>query len=115
MNHSPESVARRVTLRYQPPSRNLREELSRSSFVAFLRKAHEGEIEPGDEWEHFVSRGCGSPQNVRLEVQSLHGGDEVGDTTEFDFVPAINTDELERSPPEEAERRESDRRKRRVQ
>ncbi|WP_175454506.1 hypothetical protein [Halopelagius longus] len=42
----------------------------------------------GDEWEEFVSRGCGSTRDVTLRVQSTEGGEVIGEETELVFEPS---------------------------
>lgn len=62
--------------------------LSAGTYVTYLRRVHGGSVGVGDRWEEFVSRGCGSTRDVVLTVESVVGGDGIGETTDFEFVPA---------------------------
>jgi hypothetical protein len=64
----------------------VRDELENESFGAYLGKAHDS-AEAGDEWEEFVSRGCGLPVDVRLRVERVDGGSRVDEKTTFEVVP----------------------------
>jgi len=83
-----EAVAERVVVRYAPVTDRVTEELATSRYSAYLRRAEDGPVTVGDEWDHFVSRGCGDTRDVTLTVHAVEGGDRVGDDTEFTFVPA---------------------------
>ncbi|WP_415379082.1 hypothetical protein [Halosimplex sp. TS25] len=83
-----DAVAERVVLRYAPVTDRVTEELSASRYSAYLRSAEAGPVAAGDEWEHFVSRGCGATRDVTLTVEAVEGGDRVGEETEFTFVTA---------------------------
>ena len=87
-----DAVADRVVLRYAPGAHCVTEELATSRYSAFLRRAEDGPVAVGDEWDHFVSRGCGDTRDVTLTVDAVEGGNRVGDDTEFTFVPG-ETDE----------------------
>jgi hypothetical protein len=60
-------------------------QVEKPSFRAFLRRTRDGAAE-GDAWEEFVGVGCcGNTLDVPLRVESVEGGDRVGDETEFEF------------------------------
>ncbi|QLH76173.1 hypothetical protein HZS55_02125 [Halosimplex rubrum] len=80
-------VAERVVVRYAPVTDRISEELVTSRYSAYLRRTESGPVAVGDEWEGFVSRGCGATADVTLTVEAVEGGDRVGETTEFDFLP----------------------------
>lgn len=62
--------------------------LAERPYVGYLRRVHAGSVAPGDEWDEFVSRGCGGTRDVSLAVAAVEGGDAVGPTTTFTFRPA---------------------------
>lgn len=64
----------------------VRDELEDDSFRAYLGRAHD-RAEAGDEWEEFVSRGCGLPVDVQLRVERVEGGGHVDEDTSFEVVP----------------------------
>lgn len=82
------AVAERVVLRYEPATDTVQQELSTSRYAAYLRRSEAGPVAAGDEWEGFVNCGCGTTEDVVLTVESVDGGDSVGDETAFEFVPA---------------------------
>jgi hypothetical protein len=60
-------------------------QVEKPSFRAFLRRTRD-EAAEGDAWEEFVGVGCcGNTLDVPLRVESVEGGDRVGDDTEFEF------------------------------
>ncbi|PSQ29094.1 hypothetical protein BRD03_01095 [Halobacteriales archaeon QS_9_68_17] len=60
-------------------------QVEKPSFRAFLRRTRD-EAAEGDAWEEFVGVGCcGNTLDVPLRVESVEGGDRVGDGTEFEF------------------------------
>ena len=60
-------------------------QVEKPSFRAFLRRTRD-EAAEGDAWEEFVGVGCcGNTLDVPLRVESVEGGDWVGDETEFEF------------------------------
>jgi hypothetical protein len=81
-----EGVAERVVVRYAPVTDRIAEELSEPRYSAYLRRAESGPVAAGDEWEGFVSRGCGVTADVTLTVEAVEGGDRVGDGTAFTFL-----------------------------
>ncbi|WP_436925843.1 hypothetical protein [Halosimplex amylolyticum] len=83
-----DAVAERVVLRYAPVTDRVADELSKSRYSAYLRSAEAGPVAAGDAWEHFVSRGCGTTRDVTLTVETVDGGERIGEGTEFTFVPA---------------------------
>jgi hypothetical protein len=80
------TTADRVTLSY-PEDERTRDELESDTYRSYLRRARDGPVSPGEEWEEFVSRGCGSTRDVVLHVEAVDDGSAVGPTTEFEFVP----------------------------
>ncbi|ELZ28191.1 hypothetical protein C475_05280 [Halosimplex carlsbadense 2-9-1] len=88
-----DGVAQRVVVRYAPVTGRITEELETPRYGAYLRRAEAGPVATGDEWGHFVSRGCGATADVTLTVEAVEGGDRVGETTEFEFAPATEADE----------------------
>ncbi|GAB7093743.1 hypothetical protein JCM30237_08950 [Halolamina litorea] len=77
--------ATRVVLSYTPAESRVGDELRTERFRGYLRRAHAGAVAVGDQWAEFVSRGCGSTRDVTLRVESVEGGDEVGERTGFAF------------------------------
>ncbi|QLH80404.1 hypothetical protein [Halosimplex pelagicum] len=82
-----DGTAERVVVRYAPVTDQITEELNTSRYGAYLRRTEAGPVAAGDEWEEFVSRGCGATADVTLAVEAVEGGDRVGEATEFAFVP----------------------------
>lgn len=80
-------VADEVTLSFSPSDDRTASALAAERYRQYLRRAHAGPVAVGDEWEEFVSRGCGSTRDVTLRVESVAGGDEVGEGTAFAFEP----------------------------
>ena len=66
--------------------------LEQPSYRAYLRRTRAGPLEIGDEFEEFVSCGCGSTRDVRLRVESIDGGRAIGADTAFSFVPRVDGD-----------------------
>lgn len=64
----------------------VRDELETERYVGYLRRVHAGPIASGDEWEEFVSRGCGMPKTVTLRVESIRGGTELGASTIIEYA-----------------------------
>jgi len=89
---APDAAADRVVLRYAPVTDRVTEELSKPRYAAYLRRAKSGPVAVGDEWEGFVSRGCGATADVTLTVAGVESGDRVGEATEFELVPATGDD-----------------------
>jgi len=87
-----EGVAERVVVRYTPVTDTVTDQLGNDRFASFLRKSEAGAVEPGDEWEHFVSCSCGTTEDVTLTVEAVDGGDEVGAGTEFVFEPVSDAE-----------------------
>ena len=81
--------ASRIVLSYAPPDDDdVADGLEEYSFRSYLRKAHDGRVRLADEWEEFVSCGCGSTKDVTLCVVSITGGDAIGEETEIAYEPA---------------------------
>ena len=64
----------------------LRENMSDSTYLQYLQRAHAGPVTVGEEWEEFVNCGCSSPQDVVLRVEAIEGGTAIGFETTIDFV-----------------------------
>jgi len=61
-------------------------QVEQQSFRAFLRRTREAAT-AGDVWEEFVGVGCcGDTLDVPLRVESVDGGDRIGDDTAFEFA-----------------------------
>lgn len=55
-------------------------------FRTYLQKAH-GHATEGEDWEEFVGVGCcGDALDVTLRVESVRGGSQLSEHTEFEFV-----------------------------
>lgn len=80
------TVIDRVTISY-PDDEWIRNELETDTYTGYLQRAKDGPIEVGDEWDEFVSRGCGTPRDVILRVEAVEGGSVIGPETEFVFTP----------------------------
>jgi len=87
--------AERVRVSYRPVDDDgdpvaeddfLGESVRADTFRTYLRRAHEGVVAVGDEWEEFVNCGCGTTEDVRLRVESVDGGSVIGDATEIGVV-----------------------------
>lgn len=81
------SVATAVVLSYQPPTDRAAAELDAESYRSYLRRARRGPVAENDEWDEFVSTGCGTTEDVVLRVESVEGGTEIGEETAFEFHP----------------------------
>lgn len=81
------SVASTVVLSFVPPTDRAATELDAESYRSYLRRARRGPVDVSDEWEEFVSTGCGTTEEVVLRVEAIDGGTEVGEKTEFEFQP----------------------------
>lgn len=49
-----------------------------ASFRRYLRRAHRGPVEVGDEWSEFVNGGCGTQAPVTVRVLAVESGTRVG-------------------------------------
>lgn len=81
------ATATRVLLSFAPPDERTAEALDTERYRAYLRRAHSGPVAVGDEWDEFVSRGCGSTRDATLRVEDVEGGETVGEETAFAFEP----------------------------
>lgn len=79
--------ADRIRIRYAPGSDNVGDALRAESFEQFLRRSKEGRVAVGDEWEEFVTDGCGRTKDVILSVEAVESGTTLGSGTEFEFHP----------------------------
>lgn len=80
------TVATRVTLTYAPTDERVAEAIGADRYRSYLRRAHGGRVSVGDEWDEFVSCGCGTTRDVTLRVESTDGGEIVDEGTEFEFA-----------------------------
>lgn len=63
-----------------------RDQIDTRHFKAFLRKT-KGQVAAGDVWEEFLDVGCcGNTLDVPLRVESVEGGDRMGENTEIEYV-----------------------------
>jgi hypothetical protein len=85
-------TADRIHLSYHPvdadpddeddfPVESLREE----TFLTYLRRAHDGAVTVGDEWDEFVNCGCGTTEDVVLRVEAVEDGSAIGESTEIEI------------------------------
>lgn len=65
----------------------LAENTNDEHYRLYLRRAHEGPVSVGEEWEEFVNCGCASPEDVILRVDEIEGGSEIGPGTAIEVVP----------------------------
>lgn len=80
-------MAARVTLAAPSGDDRTVDAVDSDRYRAYLRRVHAGPVAVGDEWEEFVSRGCGSTRDVTLTVESAEGGEEISEGTAFAFEP----------------------------
>lgn len=76
------NAADRVVLSHP---RGVSDRLDSPSYVTYLRKHRGGSVAVGDEWDEIVNRGCGTIRRIRLRVETVEGGDSIGNTTVFSF------------------------------
>jgi len=62
------------------------ESLREETFLTYLRRAHDGPVAVGDEWEEFVNCGCGTTEDVVLRVETVEGGSTVDESTEIEVA-----------------------------
>lgn len=87
--HRSREVASSVTLSVAPADdEDVADGIAADSFRAYLRKAHDGPVQLGEEWAEFVNCGCGSRKDVTLRVVSITGGTAIGEGTEIVYEPA---------------------------
>ena len=101
MAETPSTVsANRVAFALRPPTgewseetaTRVRRKVADGTFTTDLRRAHGGDVSPGDEFEEFVSCGCGSPRDVLLRVEQVEGGSVLSEATEMTFTVSTTTD-----------------------
>ncbi len=80
-------VASEVVVSFPPVDDRTVESLTEPSYRSYLRRARSGPVTVGEEWEEFVNCGCGTTHDVRLRVESVLGGDVIGEGTAFVFEP----------------------------
>ncbi|UPM44658.1 hypothetical protein [Halocatena salina] len=80
--------ADRITVTYPATaSGHIRSPLETDSYRRYLRMSKTGTTSVGEEWEEFVSGGCGSTTDVVLRVAAIEGGDCIGEETKIVFTP----------------------------
>jgi len=93
-----ENAADHVLVSFRPPAEDTEEwwvaespwiveQMDAPSYRRYLHRAHAGPVTVGDEWEEFVNCGCASPEDVRLRVEEVTGGDAIGSETTIEVVP----------------------------
>lgn len=95
MSNANADAADRIVVSYRAPGVDagsaeggwIERELDSRHFRRYLRTAHAGPVAVGDEFEEFVSRGCGRPRDVVLRVEAVEGGTALGGPTALSFVP----------------------------
>ncbi|MFC6825042.1 hypothetical protein [Halopelagius fulvigenes] len=80
--------ASRVVLSFSPPDERTADALDADSYRSYLRRTRSGPASVGAEWDEFVSGGCGTTRDVTLRVESVRGGEEIGEETELVFEPS---------------------------
>lgn len=81
-----------LVVSFSPTDSRIAEALAAPSYRAYLRRTRRGNVTVGDEWEEFVSGGCGTTHEVSLRVESVTGGTSIDDETEFVFEPRSDDD-----------------------
>jgi hypothetical protein len=59
--------------------------LSEESYVQYLRRSKAGPVTPGTEWDELVNDGCGTTHRVTLTVETVVGGDTIGEQTTLEL------------------------------
>jgi len=65
----------------------LEENMAEPTYRRYLRWAHAGPVDVGEEWDEFVNCGCTNPEDVVLRVEAVEGGTGIGADTTIDVVP----------------------------
>lgn len=65
----------------------LQESMTEDRYRRYLRRAHAGPVDVGDEWAEFVNCGCASPEDVILRVEGIDGDAVIGPETPIEVVP----------------------------
>ncbi|OTF01770.1 hypothetical protein [Halorubrum sp. SD683] len=65
----------------------LQESMTEDRYRRYLRRAHAGPVDVGDEWAEFVNCGCASPEDVILRVEEIDGDAVIGPETSIEVVP----------------------------
>jgi hypothetical protein len=86
-SESRSNVATEVVVSFPPVDERTVESLEASSYRSYLRRAREGPVTVGEEWEEFVNCGCGTTHDVRLRVESVVSGEALGEGTDLVFEP----------------------------
>ena len=92
--------ANRIVFSIRPPvegwqdetATRVRQKVEDETFMSYLVRAHGGDVSIGDEFEEFVSCGCGSPRDVLLRVEQVEGGSVLSEATEMTFTVSTTTD-----------------------
>jgi hypothetical protein len=86
-------TADRIRLSYRPVDAGSGDEdgvsvesLREETFLTYLRRAHDGPVAAGDEWDEFVNCGCGTTEDVLLRVEGVEDGSTIGESTEIVIV-----------------------------
>lgn len=80
-------AATQVVISFSPNEEQIASELNSLSYSSYIRRTHSGPVSVGDEWDEFISCGCGTTSDVSLCVESIHGGDLIDSETEIVFEP----------------------------
>ncbi|SDR10075.1 hypothetical protein SAMN05216278_3622 [Halopelagius longus] len=81
-----------MVLSFSPPDERTADALDADAYRSYLRRTRSGPVSVGAEWDEFVSRGCGSTRDVTLRVESVRGGELLGEETELVFEPASDSE-----------------------
>lgn len=80
--------ADRVVIAFTPGDDRTADALRDDRYRTYLKRTRHGPLTVDDEWEEFVSDGCGRTHDVVLRVHELHGGRTLGEDTAIEFEPA---------------------------
>lgn len=92
--------ANRIVFSIRPPAEEWRDETATrvrqkvedETFMSYLVRAHGGDVSIGDEFEEFVSCGCGSPRDVLLRIEQVEGGSVLSEATDLAFISPTTDD-----------------------
>lgn len=86
-NGEEREIADRVVISYPEDLSDWgRFQIEKPSFVSYLKKMRGEYVEEGESWEEFVGVGCcGNTLDVPLVVESVEGGNSMGEETEIEF------------------------------
>jgi hypothetical protein len=80
--------ATQIVIAFSPTDEQIAEELDSQHYRSYIRRTRAGPISAGDEWNEFISCGCGATRDVSLRVESIYGGEQIDNETEIVFEPA---------------------------